>query len=892
MTPRELGRRLASLVRRGRVMSELDEEIAGHVDDLREALEREGYSSADARRRARIRLGLPLQARDRAIDAIRFVSLEGWIRDIRFGARALRRQPVFTLSAIATFALGIGAATAIFSVAYGVAMRPLPYPEPDRLVRIYEANAANGQPKHDVSVGAFQEWRSAPSLESAALYTTARSRFLAGAPQQPLIALGVSPAFFEVLGVRFLLGQGFKPESQYTRFTTRDIVLSFHAWQRVFGGDRSIVGRRVRFDDDDDPLEVVGVLPDDFAFTQPVDFYQPTVVELPVARILRSWHYDHVIARLRPGATIDQARAELDAIAGRLARDYPATSAGWGVTVESLRGSIVGAFARAAWLLVAAVAVVLLVASVNVGGLLVARAVARERETAVRTALGAGSWQLLRLWIVEAALLGFAGAGVGLGLAWAGVRALKAAAPPGIPRLDAVALDLPTLAATACATALAVVIFTGAPLVSTRRIAAGLRAGTAGGGEPPGRQRARHLLLGAQCAGAAALVVLAVMLTRSFIALARVDLGWQPAGVLSLTVSPPIPKEMRRPWFWFVDWSDRLVERLQATPGIARVAITTQIPLSADSFPTILGRGRGKGAGNEARWPGVGHNVTDGYFDLMGIRAIEGRTFGPADRFGEAQINWTDRPERGVAVVTRSTARALWPGRSAIGQAIWLPDIDNVRWREVVGVVDDIQFHTVGEAPALHVFVPWTQFSTGRPRLLVRASAGPAAAIAQTVRQVVESVEPGTRVEHVAPLDALVERSTAPPRFTSRIVAAFGALALLLAAVGIYGTLSYIVNARTREIGVRIALGASRADVMTDVLKRGLAPALAGGLLGCVAALALARTFSALLFGIAPIDPLSLVTGAVVLFVVALAAAALPARRASRLDPVQALRAE
>ena len=818
---------------------------------------------------------------------------DAWLRDLRFAARALGRQPAFVAAAVATLALGIGAATAIFSVAYGVSLRPLPYPQPDRLVRIYEANLANGQPRQDVSLGAFHDWRAgAPALESAALYSKPRTRFLQGPDSNPITSMGISPAFFAVLGTRPALGRGFKPESQYTRTTMREVVLTDAAWRRLFNGDPSAVGRHVRFADDDDPIEVVGVLPASFTFTEPVDLFQPMIVELPVARILRNWRYDRMIARLAPGATIERARAEVATVSTRLARDFPTSNAGWTATIEPLRDSVVGSFARATWLLLAAVGAVLLIACLNVAGLLLARAISRDRETLVRIALGARMWRLVRLWLAEALILAAAGAAAGLAVAWIGVAALKAVAPPGIPRVNDIALDLPALAVAAGATLLAVILFAAAPALSRRERATGLRTGGSGAGETPARHWARMVSLTAQSAGAAALIVLALMLTRSFVKLAAFDLGWRPEGVLSLRVAPPMPRELRRPWFRYVEWSDRLVQRLEATPGIARAAVTTAVPLAPDPYPSTIARGRGRAAGDDARWPGVRHNVTDGFFDLMRIRLVSGRTFGAGDRFNAAQLNGPDRAERGVAVVTETTARLLWPGQAAVGQALWLPDIDNVAWREVVGVVSDIQFHAVGETPAPHVFVPWTQTSTGRPQLVVRSASLDAAALAAAVRQTVESVEPGTRIDQLATLETLVSRATAQPRFTTALVSAFGLLALILAAVGIYGTLSFIAGARAREIGIRIALGASSRHIMSRMISRGLFPAAIGGAAGLGIAIAIARAFRSLFFGIEPVDAGSLAAGALLLGVVTVAAALGPARRAARVDPVVTLRSE
>jgi predicted permease len=512
----------------------------------------------------------------------------------------------------------------------------------------------------------------------------------------------------------------------------------------------------------------------------------------------------------------------------------------------------------------------------------------------VRAALGAGSWRLVRLWLAEAVLLSGAGAAVGIFLAWAGVRALRAAAPPGIPRLDAIALDVPVLWITGAATLLALVASALAPLSVARRrsLTLGLRAGASGSGDGPGRQAARTALVAAQCAGAAVLVVLAALLTRSFNNLVAVDLGWEAEGVLSLRAGPPMPSDLRRPWARYVEWSDRLIERLEATPGIEGAAITTQIPLSADTYPASVARGRGKGGSDDRRWPTVQHNVSQAYFRTMGIAPVSGRLFDESDRFSPAQlVDSTTRPPTGSAIVTESLARTLWPGAAAVGQAIWLPTIDNVAWRQVVGVVEDFDFYAVAEAPVHHVFVPWTQYPTGNPRLVVKG-AGPGASLAPVVRAILQEVEPGTHVDQVIPLDALAARATAQSRFTSRVVALFGALALMLAGVGIHGTLAYVVRARVRDIGIRLALGASRRDILVRTLWNGLMPALAGGLLGTAAAVALARAFGTLLFDVSPLDARALAVGGLALVIVSVAAATGPARRAARVDPLVALRAE
>jgi putative ABC transport system permease protein len=889
--------RLVHTFRRGQAERDVAREIAAHLRLLEDEYARRGLTPDQARVAARRAMGSVALAQDRHRDARSFVWLEDSVRDVTYAVRGLVRQPGFAAAAVATLGLGIGASTAIFSVAYGVSLRPLPYTEPDRLIRIYESNPANGLLTHDVSEGAFHAWREGVgSLQSIALHGRPGTRFMVDANQTPVTMMSVSPAFFDLLGARPLLGAGFKPERDYTRFTADDEAMISHAaWHRLFGGRSDVIGQLLEFSGagDNDIYRIVGVMPEGFAFGEPVDLWRPVkIIELPIGPARRTLRSDGAIARLRPGIPIEQVRAELETVSARLAREYPASSAGWTVTVESLHAASIGNFGRATWLLLAAVIVVLLVTCVNVGGLLVARAVAREPERAVRAALGAGTWRLIRLWIAEASVLGALGATTGLLLAWSGVAALKAAAPPGIPRLDAIAVDLPTFVVAGVSALLAVVVFA---IAGRDGLALGPSNSLSGRfpGVLDGRNgnRTRSALIVVQCAGAAALVVLATMLTRSFTKLTAVDLGWDSARLVSLQVSLAVPPALRRPWYRFVEWSDHLIARLEATPGIERAAITTQLPLSPQISMATLVRGRGSHASDPDRWPGVQQNVTDGYFDLMGIRLLRGRVFTPADRFSEAQLTSPRPAERGVVIVSETTARTLWPGRSALGEALWLPGSDLTTWREVIGVVEDIQFHSVGESPALHVFVPWTQLTTGRPVLLVKTSTDDASD-EDVIRGAVRSAEPGTRITQVARLDALVSRATAHPRFATVVVSLFGGLALLLAAIGIHGTLSCLVATRRREIGIRLALGAPRGEVLSRTVWRGLAPAINGLLVGLPIAWALARLFPTLLFEVGPYDAGSSLVGALLLTLVAVVAALLPARRATKVDPAVALRAE
>lgn len=803
------------------------------------------------------------------------------------------REPGFALPAVATFALGIGAATAIFSVAYGVAFRPLPYPRAERIVRLYEANASTREVRHLVSQGTFQGWReSVSALEHVALYRRANVRYTAGESPLPVTVMAVSPRFFDVLGVAPIRGRAFKPESQYTRFTTRELVISHDAWFRLFGGETDAVGRTFFLNDDAAPLTIVGVMPPGFTFAGAVDAWQPYIVELPVARVVRSWRYDSAVGRLAPGRTIEELRAELDVSSARLAREFPATSAGWTATVEPLQEAIAGRIGRASWLFLAAVAAVLLVACANVAGLLTGRAVGRARETSIRLALGAGRRQIARLWFGEAFAVAAAGATLGIAMAWALVRLLRAAAPPGLPRVDEIAIDLPALTVACAATVGSAIVCAMVPVVGRgdRALRDGLSSGSTSAGDTPARRRVSAALVALQCCAAVGLVSLAAVFGRSFLNLTSLDLGWRPEPVLSLHAVPRWTVPDRRPWFLFAQWSERLVARLEAMPDVDRAAVTNAIPFSPDVMTAEIGRGPERRT-DEPRWPIGLHVVTEGYFDTMGLTLRRGRLFTRDDRFGEAVLNGrTDTPQ-GVAVVSESVARTLWPGQDALGQPFRIPGNDRSPFREVVGVVADVQYNAVGEHATLEVFVPWHQGPSGRSRVVVRARAHPAD-IAAGVQAAIVAEHGPTGIDRVVPIGTLVDRATAPARITSQLLAALGFLTLIMAAVGVYGSLSMLVRTRARELAVRLALGAPQRHVWWRTLVQGMTPAALGTAAGIGLAVLLVSSARSLLFGITGVDPGALASAAAVVLAMTITACAGPALRAARTDVLSVLRAD
>jgi putative ABC transport system permease protein len=819
--------------------------------------------------------------------------IDGLVQDLRIGLRALKRQPGFSLAAICTFALGIGAATAIFSVAYGIAFRPLPYPAADRLVRIYESNRATAEPKLLVSEGVFHAWREEVTpLERLALFGPARMRFTSGDSPQPITMMAVSPAFFDVLGVGPVHGRTFKPESEYGRGKTDELVISYEAWERLFGGDVNILGRAVPLVEGDGPFVIAGVMPRGFVFEEPVEAWRPLAVDLPIRAPQRSTREERVIARLRPDATVDQLRAELDLVSARLAEAFPNTNAGWTTTVEPLRDAIIGRFGQASWLLLAAVAAVVLLACANVAGLIAARAIGRVRETSVRIALGASRAGLVQLWVSEALILALGGAALGVTLAWWLVQLLRTAAPPGLPRLDDIAVDLTALSVAAAATILSAIVCALVPALGARDDTPlkGLRSGSARSSEAHGRRRVSTGLVAIQCGTALALVALTLVFARSFMKLTAVDLGWQPANVLSLNLTLLRPSRQVGQSF-YTQWAQRLMARLETTPGITRAAVTSGIPFSPANVAASIGRGP-TAVADETRWPITLHSVSEGYFQTLGLTLRRGRLFTSDDRFDEPTLAYRSKPTHYAAIVSESVAHTLWPGQDPLGQQFHIPSFGFASFLQVVGVVADVQFAAVGQEPVLDVFLPWMQFPFGGAvRLVVRATDNPAA-IAPLVRDAVLAEHPVTGIHSVTPLVTLADRSIALSRVTSQLVAGLGLLALVLAAVGVYGGLSTIVRARAHETAVRIALGASPANTLWRTVVQGLTPVIVGAIGGIGAAMVLMSSARSLLFQIAQVDVGSLLVGALVVLTVTLVACIAAALRATQIDPVGALKAD
>jgi putative ABC transport system permease protein len=798
------------------------------------------------------------------------------LQDFRYATRTLRGSPLNTTVAVLALALGIGANTAIFSVVNAVLLRSLPFREPDRLVVLSSVRPESGA-RDDVSAADFEDWRAS----SRTFQTLAAWRFWGmalegmGEPEE-LVSIRASANLFQLLGVAPAVGRGFRPEGDQPG-RDRVVVLSQGLWQRRFGGDPRIIGRSLTLDGE--PYTVVGVMPAGFRFPDDDD----VSLWLPLAfqdfeTHSRSVRTFNVLGRLAPGATLAQARAEMEGLAVGLARRYPDTNAGWGAAVMPAREALVGRN-RALVVLLGAVAFVLAIACANVASLLLARASRRRRELGIRTALGASRLRVVRQLLVESALLGFFGAVLGLVLATWGTPAITALAPEGLPQWNPVSLDATVLLFT-LAVSLGAAVLAGVvpalqasapdPVASLReggtRLTAGSRAGRVQGG-----------LIVAEVALALVLLVGAGLLLKSFVRLRNADPGFRMENVLVATIFLPssrYPEPSREALFF-----EELRERVRRLPGVISEGAVTALPMNPVGIDYDLPleiEGRPATAGQEPR---VDYRVaTPVYFRTLGIPLLRGRDFSETDR--------PDRP--GVMIVNRALARRFFPGEDPVGKRVRTPEGGPL---EIVGVVGDVRHRGLDVAPVPEMFVPFQQAPHGGMTLVARTRGDPLA-LSAAVKHEVYTLDPNQPITVLTTLDRVVSDTLAAPRFDAVLLGGFAALALALAVLGIYGMLSYAVSQRTQEIGVRMALGARRNEVVRLVMGRGMALAGAGVALGLAGALALTRVLRGLLHEVSPTDPTTLAATALLLVAVALPACWIPARRATGIDPLIALRAE
>ncbi|HET9371816.1 MAG TPA: ABC transporter permease [Vicinamibacterales bacterium] len=802
------------------------------------------------------------------------------LADVRFGVRWLRRRPWFTVASIATLALGIGATTGMFSVVYGVLLKPLPYREPDRLVQLYETNPLFNWTEAAVAPGNVISWRERTrTLDGIAWYMASSTRAsglssvtLAGDDPSRAQALAVSANFFDVLGVAAARGRTFL-DGEDTPGRHRVIVLSHEFWRRQFGADPAAVGRSLTLNGI--AHEVIGVLPAGFQFDRrETDFFIPLPARVDDLRAVRVPHIFRAVARLKPEATLATAQTDLSAIAADLEREFPKSNKQMGVGLAPIDDWFVGPSRRPLTLFLAAVGLVLLMACANVAGLLLSRADERRREMDVRAALGASRRRLIRQLLIESMIVAAIGTALGVAIGAAGVRLFLDQAPAGLPRVDDIGLNgaVVVFAAGLAVLTMAVIGLVPALQAARRDVRLGSGVRIAGGPQP-----LRRLLVAAEVAIAVVLLVGTFLSARSFGALVSRDPGFEIAGLTTVRVSlpaQPYGNDGRASSFY-----EEVLSRLRARPAVKDAGAASVLPLDGAGWTGELFIENQPGVHfRELRH----RSITSGYVETMGLRLIAGRSIAASDRDG-AEL---------VVVINETMARRFFANQNPVGQRVAFdPPSPAVRWRRIVGVVSDEPQESLGTPILPEVYDAEGQEEFRELAIVVRSGLPAADAIAE-IRRAVRDVDPALALFDAATFEERVGRSVARPRVAAALVSAFGAIALVLAGVGIYGVAASAVASRAREIGVRLTFGATTADVLRLLLRQELSVVVIGLAIGGVIAALAAGVVSAMLYGVSAHDPVSYTAAAIALLGVAIAALVVPARRALGVDPAVTLRNE
>jgi putative ABC transport system permease protein len=799
-------------------------------------------------------------------------------QDIQYATRRLLKAPGFTAIAAVTLALGIGANSAIFSVVNGVLLKPLPYPESERLVGVYHLSDGN---RAAMSGPNFTDMtRTATSFENTAATSTTRMILTGMGEPVRLPVARVSASLFNVLRVQPALGRAFNADEN-TPGRTNLVILSHGLWQQRFGGDPGVIGRGIMLDGVS--REVVGVMPRGFAYPSESQAWLPADYNQSFVTSQRANWYLDVVARLKPGVTPQQSAAEADTIGRNLEKQHPLSNAEVGITTYPLLEAMVGDVRRSVMILLGAVGFVLLIACANVANLLLARAAARGPEMAVRAALGAGRRRLVAQLMTESLLLSLVGAALGLLLSVWGVELLKSLKPDGIPRLDNIGMDAAVVAFTIAIALVTGILFGLVPaFTATRGVSASLKDAGRGAVSNRGGARVRGALVVAELALAVMLLAGAGLLMRSFVKLQSVDPGFRPEQALTFDLTLPDVRYAEDPQR--LAFFDQLLPRLRGLPGVRSASAVLGLPLSGVDFVISFDIG-GRPPLPPADRPAMLVRVaTPDYFQAVGIPLKRGRGFAEDDKEGTPR----------VLLITESAARQYFPNEDPIGKTIelgWGRGRGRKAGGAVVGIVGDVKDAGLSRPNPPQVYLPYRQWPVSFMTVVMK-TAVPPESLTAAARAEVSAVDPNLPLSNVATLEAVVAKSISQQRFYMLLIAIFASVALVLAAIGIFGVLSYAVSQRTREIGIRMALGAQGRSVVHLIVRQAMVLALCGVAGGTIAALVVSRTMTEMLFSVTPTDPVTFASVAAVLVGVALVASYLPARRATRVDPIVALRAE
>ena len=800
--------------------------------------------------------------------------MSGLRQDLKYGIRMLFKKPAFTAVVVLTLALSISSTTVVFSVVNALLLRSLPYSNPDQLINVWSVFKSNN--KAYASAANFREWQERnQSFQSLAAYDSLKLNLTGGDRPEAIDVALVTANLFPLLGVQPVRGRGFRTEEEQPA-TNKVAVISDGLWQRRFGADAGVVGKPLVLDGDS--YTVIGIMPPRFSFPEKIDVWLPLSF-VPEELADRGYNHLAVVGRLKPGVELRQAQAEMSAIMGEQVRKYPNENAGRSMRLLTFQQNLVGDIRMALWILSAAVFLVLLIACANIANLLMARATTRQKDIAIRIGLGAGRRRLLQQLLIESLLLSLFGGAMGLIFAYGGLKVLTSVGPTSIPRLSEVTIDARVLAFTLVISLLTGVIFGLIPALQATKpeINEWLKDGQRSASGGPGGKRARSWLVVTEMALALILLIGAGLLIKSFLILWQVEPGFNPHNVITMAISPSPPKyNTQRD---FVILCQRVLEQVKSTPGVDAVGVVNQLPFSGRNLGLNFTVGGQPPVKPEDTASANFRLVSPGYLQAMGIPLKRGRDFNDHDR----------RDSTPVALINETLAKHYFANEDPIGKQL---NIEGQQApREIVGIIGDVKQIKLDAEGKSEIYVPFFQIAVPAMNIVVRTTTDPGS-MTSAVLQQISRVDPDQPVYQVKTMDEYLGESMAQRRLSTVLLGVFAALALILAALGVYGMMSYLVSQRTREIGVRMALGARQLDILTLVVRHGMWLSILGIAVGVAAALLLTRIMTSSLYGISASDPLTYVGISALLALIALLACLIPARRALKVDPIIALRYE